>query len=247
MIENSSWLGRTELLIGSEAIKALKNSNVLVVGLGGVGSYALEFLCRAGVGKMTIIDGDTVDITNVNRQVQALHTTVNQSKAALMKERCMAINPMAEIQDIQEFLSPERMNEIINYPYDYVLDCIDSISPKVNLILACLRNKKKFISSMGAGGKTKISNVHISDLKNTTNCVFAQEVKKKLKKEGIRFGIKVVFSDETIKKSSLKLTDGKNFKKSFYGTVSYMPALFGLQMAAFVIDKLITKNNIKTY
>jgi tRNA A37 threonylcarbamoyladenosine dehydratase len=242
-MEKIVWLERTELLIGQEKIADLSHANVLVVGLGGVGSYAVEFLCRAGVGKLTIVDGDIVDITNINRQLQALHATVGQSKSALMEQRCKSINPNIEITAINEFLSPERMYELVETPYDYVLDCIDSVTPKVNLILACLRSKRRFISSMGAGGKTKPDRVKVSDLNKTTHCFFAQEVKRKLKRQGIRYGVKVVFSDEPVDKKSLKLTDGNNFKKSFYGTISYMPALFGLQMSAFVIDKLI--NNKK--
>ena len=246
MINKTPWLERTELLLGDESILSLQKAKVLVVGLGGVGSYAVEFLCRAGIGTFTIIDGDTVDITNVNRQLQALHSTVGQGKADLLKERCLDINPAVKIEAINEFLSPERMTEIVDDSYDFILDCIDSLTPKVNLILACIRKKRKFISSMGAGGKRNPANVKVSELSKTIHCFFAQEVKRKLKREGIRYGVKVVFSDEPTEKKSLRLTDGNNFKKSFYGTISYMPALFGLQMAAYVIDKLITKKYIKT-
>lgn len=233
------WLERTELLFGTEKIEKLQKAHVLVVGLGGVGSYAAEFLCRSGIGKLTIVDGDVVDTTNRNRQLPALTSTVGKPKAQVMAQRLTDINPAVQIQVIEEFLSPERMEEIIaETPFDFVLDCIDSISPKISLIISCKRHKRKIICAMGAGGKTNPTQVQVADIYETYQCFFAQEVKRKLKKQGLRFGLKVVFSPEAVSKKALQLTDGKNFKKSFYGTVSYMPALFGLHMAAHVIKKL---------
>lgn len=238
---DKNWLERTALLIGEPGIQQLKNANILIVGLGGVGSYAAEFLARAGIGKMTIVDGDVVDLTNINRQLPALHTTAGKSKAALMAERIRDINPAIDLGVVEEFLMPERMKEIINPEFDYVVDCIDSVKPKVNLIIAAKQQKVKIISSMGAGGKTDPAQVRMADISGTRECVLAQQVKKDLRKQGIRYGIRVVYSTEQAQKSSLQMTDGSHFKKSFYGTISYMPALFGLYIAAEIIRKVVGK------
>lgn len=237
---STDWLQRSELLIKNEGIEKLKNANVLVVGLGGVGSFAAEFLARAGVGNLTIVDGDTVDITNVNRQLPALHSTVGKNKVEVVAERIFDINPEVHLIPINEFLSPERMDEMLeNNKFDYVLDCIDSVSPKLALIKACRRRKIKIVSSMGAGGKMDPSKVMVRDLSKTNNCYLAKQIRKRLKKEGITKGFRCVFSTEIQNEDSLKLTDGSNFKKSFYGTISYMPALFGLNATAEVINYLV--------
>ncbi len=239
---STDWLQRSELLIKNEGIEKLKNANVLVVGLGGVGSFAAEFLARAGVGNLTIVDGDTVDITNVNRQLPALHSTVGKNKVEVVAERILDINPEVQLVPINEFLSPERMDEMLeNNKFDYVLDCIDSVSPKLALIKACRRRKIKIVSSMGAGGKMDPSKVMVRDLSKTNNCYLAKQIRKRLKKEGITKGFRCVFSTEIQNEDSLKLTDGSNFKKSFYGTISYMPALFGLNAAAEVINYLVKR------
>ena len=234
------WLQRSELLVKKEGLEKLKNASVLVVGLGGVGSFAAEFLARAGVGNMTIIDGDIVDITNINRQLPALHSTVGKDKVEIVAERILDINPEINLVKMNEFLSPERMDEILEKTkFDYVLDCIDSVSPKLALIKACRRRKIKIVSSMGAGGKTDPSKVLVRDLSKTNNCYLAKQIRKRLKKEGITKGFRCVFSTEIQNEDSLKLTDGSNFKKSFYGTISFMPALFGLNAAAEVINFLV--------
>jgi tRNA A37 threonylcarbamoyladenosine dehydratase len=236
----TDWLQRSELLIKQEGLEKLKNASVLVVGLGGVGSFAAEFLARAGVGNMTIIDGDIVDITNINRQLPALHSTIGKDKVEIVAERILDINPEINLVKMNEFLSPERMEEILeNTRFDYVLDCIDSVSPKLALIKACRRKKIKIVSSMGAGGKTDPSKVLVRDLSKTNNCYLAKQIRKRLKKEGITKGFRCVFSTEIQNEDSLKLTDGSNFKKSFYGTISFMPALFGLNAAAEVINYLV--------
>ncbi len=238
----TDWLQRSELLIKPEGIEKLKKANVLVVGLGGVGSFAAEFLARAGVGNLTIVDGDVVDITNVNRQLPALHTTVGKDKVEVVAERILDINPEINLVKMNEFLSPERMDEILeSNHFDYVLDCIDSVSPKLALIKACRRRKIKIVSSMGAGGKMDPSKVMVRDLSKTNNCFLAKQIRKRLKKEGITKGFRCVFSTEIQNEDSLKLTDGSNYKKSFYGTISYMPALFGLNAAAEVINFLLKK------
>lgn len=236
----TDWLQRSELLIKTKGLEKLKDSKILVVGLGGVGSFAAEFLARAGVGNLTIVDGDVVDITNVNRQLPALQSTVGKNKVEVVAERILDINPKVNLISINEFLSPERMDEILEEnSFDYVLDCIDSVSPKLALIKACRKRKIKIVSSMGAGGKMDPSKVMVRDLSKTNNCYLAKQIRKRLKKEGITKGFRCVFSTEIQNEESLKLTDGSNFKKSFYGTISYMPALFGLNAAAEVIRFLL--------
>lgn len=234
-----SWLERSTLLIGETATDRLAKSNILVVGLGGVGSYAADFLVRAGVGKMTIIDGDAVDATNKNRQLHALDSTVGQSKAALMAARFRDINPQIDLTVVEHFMNPDDMFDLLSTTkFNYVLDCIDSISPKMKLIKTAKRTKQKLIASMGAGGKLDPTKVKITDISKTKECKFAQQIRKMLRKDGISKGVLVVYSDEIQLKSSLKMTDGSNFKKSYYGTISYMPALFGLMMASEVIRRI---------
>lgn len=240
MKKMAKWQERAELLFKAQGLQNLKNSKVLVVGVGGVGSFAAEFLARAGVGNLTIVDGDVVDITNINRQLPALHSTVGLSKIEVVGNRLMDINPELNLTKVQEFLSPERAFEIVNSEYDYVLDCIDSVTPKLNLIIGAKRNRVKIISSMGAGGKMEASKVKVADITNTVNCMFAKTIRRRLKEHKID-KLKVVFSSEIQDETSLKMTDGSNYKKSFYGTNSYMPGLFGLYMAETVIRYLLKK------
>lgn len=235
----SDWLERTELLIGKEALVKLKNSHVLVVGLGGVGSYAAETLVRAGLGKITIIDGDDVDPTNKNRQLQALDSTVGLQKAEVLKDRFLDINPSLQVIVKDDFMEPELMHTfLLENQFDFVMDCIDSITPKMTLILTLRGMKMPFISSMGAGGKLDPSKIRITDVNKTRACKFAQQVRKMLKNKGIDRGVLCVYSEEIQPKHSLRMTDGTKYKKSFYGTISYMPAMFGMTMAAEVIKRL---------
>lgn len=238
----AKWQERAELLFKPEGLNNLKNANVLVVGVGGVGSFAAEFLARAGVGNLTIVDGDVVDITNINRQLPALHSTVGMTKIDVVGDRLMDINPELNLTRVKEFLSPERAFEIVEENYDYVLDCIDSVTPKLNLIIGSKRKRVKIISSMGAGGKMEAAKVKVADITNTVNCMFAKTIRRRLKEHKID-KLKVVFSSEIQDESSLKMTDGSNYKKSFYGTNSYMPGLFGLYMAETVIRHLLKKSN----
>jgi tRNA A37 threonylcarbamoyladenosine dehydratase len=224
-----SWLERTELLVQKEGLEKLKKANILVVGLGGVGSYAAEFIARAGVGKMTIVDGDVFDKTNKNRQLPALDSTIGQSKARVLAARLRDINKEIELVVLEEFLSPDSAYEIISKEFDYVLDCIDSITPKVNLIVAA------------RSGKLDATKIKVKDIAQTKNCTMARVLRKRLKERKVNKGVKAVYSDEIQIPESLKMTDGTNFKKSFYGTISYMPAAFGLQAAAHVINFLIKK------
>lgn len=231
------WLGRTELLLGNEVLERMRNLHVLVIGLGGVGSFAAEFLARAGVGHMTIVDGDTVDRSNINRQLPALHSTIGQAKTAVMASRMRDINPDLDLRVIEEFLTPALMKELITKEFDYVFDCIDSVQPKQYLIVACKQNDVRVVSSMGAGGRIDPSKVKVADISETFNCPFAQQIRKGLKKKGVRRGVTVVFSSETVDRAAMMMTDGSRFKKSFYGTSAYIPALFGLHMASVVVQE----------
>lgn len=234
-----SWLQRTELLVGTDALVRLKDINVLVIGLGGVGSYAAEFLARAGVGKMTIVDGDTVDLTNTNRQLPALHSTVGRSKAGIMADRMRDINPELELTVKESFLTPEVVKAFPFREYNFVFDCIDSVQPKQYVIVACKQQNVRVVSSMGAGGRLDPSKVQVADISQTFNCPFAQQVRKGLKRKGVRRGVTVVFSSEPVDRSTCMMTDGSRFKKSFYGTISYIPALFGLHMASVVVREVV--------
>ncbi|MCQ9640517.1 tRNA threonylcarbamoyladenosine dehydratase [Chryseobacterium sp. WG14] len=237
------WLERTELLVKDEGLEKLTKANVLVVGLGGVGSFAAEFLARAGVGHMTIVDGDTVDITNINRQLPALHSTIGKHKVEVVAERLLDINPQIKLIKINEFLNPERMDEVLDSgKFNYILDCIDSVTPKLYLIRAAKRKKIKLVSSMGAGGKTDPSKVMVRDISKTQNCFLARQIRKRLKKEKINKGFRCVFSNELQNEESLKMTDGANYKRSFYGTISYIPAIFGLYAASEVINYLLKQD-----
>jgi tRNA threonylcarbamoyladenosine dehydratase len=239
MTTDFSWLSRTKLLIGEEALNRLAHSHIMVVGLGGVGSYAAEFIARSGVGKMTIIDGDVVDPSNRNRQLPALATTHGVSKALIMEERLKAINPEIELQVIREFINPEMVLQQLTKKPDYVIDAIDSITPKITFIKTAYEQGLPLVSSMGAGAKLDPTQLKVVDISKTYNCPFAQQVRKTLKKHNIRRGIKVVFSPEMPVKESLMLTDGKNYKKSAYGTISYLPAVFGAVASSVVIRDLM--------
>jgi tRNA A37 threonylcarbamoyladenosine dehydratase len=239
----ANWLERTELILGKTEMDRLKSAHVLIVGLGGIGSFAGEFIARSGVGTITLIDGDVFDPSNKNRQLTALDSTIGRNKAVVLAERIRDINPEVTLNVVEEFVVPERVWELLaEYKPDYVMDCIDSVTPKLEWLIACKRLKIKVISSMGAGGKTDPSRVQVANLPQSHNCKLAHYIKKRLRKKNIDFKtIRCVFSSELQQKDSLKMTDGSNYKRSFYGTVSYMPALFGLMGAADVIRYLSEK------
>jgi tRNA A37 threonylcarbamoyladenosine dehydratase len=233
------WLSRTEVLIGNDKLNVLEKAHVLVVGLGGVGSYAAEFIARSGVGNMTIVDGDKVEASNRNRQLPALYTTEGLMKADIMKERLLAINPDLKIEIVKSYVNPEEVEQLLNFPYDYVIEAIDSITPKITVISTAVKKGLKIVSSMGAGGKLDPTMLKVADLNDSHTCKLAFIVRKRLKRYGVSTGVKVVFSTEPVDKESLLMTDGSNFKKSAYGTISYLPATFGSVCASVVIRDLI--------
>jgi tRNA A37 threonylcarbamoyladenosine dehydratase len=244
-MEDKHWMQRTRLLVGDEGLDILQNAHVLIVGLGGVGSYAAEALCRAGIGELTIVDGDVVDPTNRNRQLQALATTHGMGKAKLMEERMLNINPFIKLNVIAEFQDPEKMILLLQQKFDYVIDAIDSITPKVHLIKTAKEQGHRIVSCMGAGGKMDPTQLKVVDVSKTVHCPMAYYLRKRLKEVGIKNGIKAVFSTELPDKKSIMKTDGTNFKKSAYGTISYIPAVFGMTCASVVIRDLIDWKEIK--
>jgi tRNA A37 threonylcarbamoyladenosine dehydratase len=236
----TEWLSRTELLLGKEKLDKLRNSSVLVMGLGGVGAYSAELICRAGVGTMTIADGDTINPTNRNRQLPALVSNEGKSKAQVMRERLLNINPELNLTVIEEYVRDERMLDILrSQKFDYVVDAIDTISPKLFLMLHCLELGYPIVSSMGAGGKTEPSDVRYGDISESKGCPLARVLRKRLHRRGIYNGVKVVWSPEEIDPDAIITTEGEQNKKSNVGTISYMPPLFGCMLASIVIRDLM--------
>jgi tRNA A37 threonylcarbamoyladenosine dehydratase len=234
----TDWLTRTELILDEEKLKRLKNSNVLVVGLGGVGAYAAEMISRAGIGSMTIVDGDHIHPTNRNRQLPALKSTEGLPKAEVMGKRILDINPDINLTIIQEYLKDDRMIEVLDAGFDYIVDAIDTLSPKIFLIYHSMQRKYPVVSSMGAGGKFDPTKVTVSDISETTDCSLARILRKKLHKLGIREGFTAVYSPEQIDKSKVVATNGEHNKASIVGTISYMPAAFGIACSSVVIRDL---------
>lgn len=234
-----NWNNRTELLFGADSMQLLYNSHVLIVGLGGVGAYAAEQICRAGVGKMTIVDADTVNETNINRQLPALHSTIGSPKTDVVANRLLDINPELKLTVYNEFLRDERTKDILlSGKFDYVVDAIDSLSPKVFLMYHAFTNNIPIVSSMGAGAKIDPSQIKIADISKTTNCSLAKAVRKRLRVMGINKGIPVVFSTEFANPDAVIEVDNEQCKRTTTGTVSYMPAIFGCYLASHVIRSL---------
>ncbi len=233
------WLSRTSIMLDDEKVLKLLKANVLVVGLGGVGGICAEMIARAGVGKMTIVDADTVEASNRNRQIPALISTEGKGKAEVMAERIRDINPDIELTVLNEFIKDERTVEILEQGnFDYAVDCIDTLSAKVFFIKACLDRNIPIVSSMGAGGKDDPSQIKIVDISETYQCNLAKYVRKRLYRLKIRKGLKVVFSPEVADQSKIFESEKAFPKKSVIGTLSYMPAMFGCTVASVVIRGL---------
>ena len=234
-----NWKQRTELLLGEDKMARLQSAHVLVVGLGGVGAYAAEMICRAGVGRMTIVDADTVQITNLNRQLPAMHSTLGMFKADVLEARFKDINPDLELKVLPVFLKDENIPDLLDADeYDFIVDAIDTLSPKCYLIYHALQRRIKIVSSMGAGAKSDITQVRFADLWDTYHCGLSKAVRKRLQKMGVKRKVPVVFSTEQADPKAVLLTDDEMNKKSTCGTVSYMPAVFGCYLAEYVIKRL---------
>lgn len=236
--QEERWDDRTYRLLGEEGCERLRSARVLVVGVGGVGGYAAEILIRSGIGHLTIIDADDVSATNINRQLIALRSTVGQSKVELFRSRFIDINPDADVKAIRLYLTPDNVAEILSKEYDYVIDAIDTVAPKVALLAECMCRKIPVISSMGAGGRIDPTKVIYSDLWTTRDDGLARAVRQAFKKRGMRNKLQVVCSSESPKRHSLITLDEEN-KKSSFGTLASIPALFGIFLANHVIRKII--------
>ena len=233
------WNTRTELLIGKTGTERLEKSHVLVVGLGGVGAYAAEQLCRAGIGRMTIVDADCVQASNINRQLPALHSTLGMPKAEVVARRLSDINPALQLTVIHEFLRDERTEQLLAAArYDFIVDAIDSLSPKVFLLFHAHKKEIPLVSSMGAGAKWDPSQVKVADISKTSNCALAKAVRKRLRGLGVNTGIPVVFSTEMANPDAVIEVEGETCKRTTTGTISYMPAIFGCYLAAYAIRQL---------
>ena len=243
----TNWLERTELLLGEEKLEILKNANVLVVGVGGVGAYAAEMIVRSGVGRMTIADADKVSETNINRQLVALHSTVGREKCDILADRLKDINPELQLTVVNRFIKDDETDALLDSDkFDYVVDAIDTLSPKLALIKGALDRGIRIVSSMGAGAKTDPTLMEIKDIAKTHHCPLAHMLRKRLHKIGIKRGFWAVFSPEPVREGAMILCEEQN-KKSNVGTISYIPALFGIGCASVVIRDLIGEfNNNKT-
>jgi tRNA A37 threonylcarbamoyladenosine dehydratase len=234
---------RTELLVGEDSLYFLQHKHVLIAGLGGVGSFVAEAIVRAGVGKVTFIDHDVVNESNINRQLVALHSTIGKSKVEVMQQRALDINPDIKITIVKNFIKSENIDELLNETsFDYVLDCIDSISSKVALVTACQQQHVPIISSMGAGGRIDPSKISIVNLDKTNICPLARMMRQRMRKAGGSLKYPVVFSDEIPHKGTEHRPvddDPDAHPRSVNGTISYLPSLFGLHMAGYVIKHFL--------
>lgn len=234
------WQERTAILLGEDGVDKLTNKRVMIVGLGGVGAYAAEMLCRAGVGKLVLLDSDVVNESNKNRQLVALNSTIGRLKSEVLAERLKDINEKVEIKIISKYLEESNVADIFCSvgELDYVVDAIDTLSPKISLIKFCVENKIPHVTSMGAGAKVDVTKIRIADLSKSFNCPLAYILRKKLRKEGIKKGFKVVFSEELPDKNAIIPMEERN-KKSNVGTISYLPAVFGCACAQEVVLNLL--------
>ena len=270
-----SWTDRTELLLGSDKMQCLRDAHVLVVGVGGVGAYAAEMLCRAGVGEMTLVDADTVQPTNINRQLPATHATLGRLKVEVLAERFRDINPEIRLHVFPVYLThlsfpqggksptddsnnpkPQEtitIDDLLNLLSEssplkggsegglFIVDAIDTITPKCALIIEAMRRRIPIVSSMGAGAKSDITQIRFADIWDTYHCGLAKAVRTRLKKAGIRQSLPVVFSTEQSDRRAVITVEGEQNKKSTTGTISYMPAVFGCYLAEYVIRNLSGK------
>ena len=235
---NEHWLTRTEWLLGAEALERLQQSRVMVVGLGGVGAYAAEMLARAGVGRLTIVDNDNISLTNRNRQLLALTSTMGQPKTEVMAARLRDINPLIEIEQICTYMDESQVFQILSeHPVQFIVDAIDTLSPKIALICAAVKSGIPMVSSMGAGAKRDATMVRMADISKSYNCPLAFMLRKRLRKMGVKKGFQVVFSMELPDTKAIIPCEERN-KKSQVGTISYLPAVFGCVCAQAAIDYL---------
>ena len=238
------WQERTQLLIGNEGLEALAASRVLVAGLGGVGGAAAEMLARAGVGSLTLADSDSISESNINRQLPALHSTVGRLKTEVAAERLRDISPEIHIDIVGGFISEENIESLLSAEYDFVVDAIDTLSPKIALIQWCLRHNLPLVSSMGAGAKMDATKVRIADISETRMCPLAHMLRKRLHRYGIFDGFQAVYSEEKPLEGAVVEEQGRN-KRSNTGTISYLPTVFGCVCAQTAICGILRKAEIE--
>lgn len=235
----AEWQERTRLLLGDEHLARLQRAHVLIVGTGGVGAYAAEMICRAGVGHLTLVDADSVQPSNINRQLPALHSTIGQEKVEVLARRFRDINPKLELTIRAEYLTEESIPALLdNVHFDFIVDAIDTITPKCSLISEAWQRHIPIVSSMGAGAKHDLTKIRFADLWDTYHCGLSKAVRKRLQKAGPKRKLPVVFSIEQADPHAVVLVEGERNKKSTVGTVSYMPAVFGCYLTQYVIEHL---------
>lgn len=236
-----SQFARTELLYGEEAIGLLKNKRVAVFGVGGVGGYVCEALCRSGIGAFDIIDDDVVSLTNLNRQIIALHSTIGQPKTEVLKERMLDINPEVDVRVHRKFFLPENATDFPFEDYDYVVDAVDTVAAKLELVVQCIGRGIPIISAMGAGNKLEPERFVVTDIYKTSMCPLAKVMRQELRKRGVR-KLKVVYSDEKPLKpmGSLEGDEMLHQRRSVPGSTAFAPAVAGLLLASEVMKDLIT-------
>lgn len=235
-----NFLERTHILVGGDGLERLNQANVLVAGLGGVGSYVVEALARAGIGKLTIIDNDTVNLSNINRQLPALNSTIGKPKTTVIEHRIKDINPNCELTVINDFLRSENINDYLQaQQYDYIADCIDSLNSKVGLVETAFNLNLNVISSMGAGGKLDPTRIEVTDLFKTHECPLAKMMRSRLRRRGIKKGIKAVFSSEIPQRPLPPEPTDTGRPRSVVGSISFIPSIFGLMMAGVIINDIL--------
>ena len=234
-----AWKERTQLLVGAEGLERLFESSVAVIGLGGVGAYAAEMLCRAGVGHLILLDSDVVSESNKNRQLIALDSTIGKPKSTVLAERLKDINPDVRLTLINCYLEEGSIQQLLGeHKVDFLVDAIDTLAPKIALIKYCVESGIPHVSSMGAGAKFDATAVRLADLSKSYNCPLAYILRKKLRKVGISKGFKVVFSEELPRREAIVAVEERN-KKSNVGTISYLPAVFGCVCAQAAVEHLL--------
>ncbi|AAR36678.1 tRNA threonylcarbamoyladenosine dehydratase [Geobacter sulfurreducens] len=245
---------RTEILIGPEGLQRLHGSTVAVFGLGGVGSFAAEALCRAGVGRLVLVDFDDICLTNVNRQLHALDGTVGRAKVQVMAERLRLINPQADIVPHKDFYEAANSDFLLSGGHDYVVDAIDHITSKLHLIRSCKERGLPIVSSMGAANKLDPARIRVADIAQTSTCRMAKVVRKLLRKQGIKNGVKVVYSTEEYREQAMPDAGCRSdcicpnkeeqrfsceHRRTILGSISFIPSIFGLTMAGVVVNDLL--------
>ncbi|MGM9785662.1 MAG: ThiF family adenylyltransferase [Candidatus Cryptobacteroides sp.] len=233
------WQERTRMLVGDGMLERFRAATVAVIGVGGVGGYAAEMIARAGVGHIVILDSDSVALSNKNRQILALDSTIGRPKCEVLASRLRDINPEIDITMIKDYFEPERADELLGgRRIDFLVDAIDTLSPKLSLIKYCMDHGIPLVSSMGAGAKFDATKVRLTDISKSFNCPLAYIVRKRLRHMGISKGFQVVFSEELPDKDSIVPCEDRN-KKSQVGTISYIPAVFGCVCAQAAIRHLM--------